>query len=94
MRRRLLLFLTAAIVLGAPSIMRAEPSPPTSLPKGSKPLSEILRPIEARSDFGYFDEVELEGGIYKIEFYTQDGSKQKMHIDPLPGTEREAGSKR
>jgi hypothetical protein len=36
----------------------AEAAPPA----GSKPLTEILRPIEARSDFAYFEEVELEDG--------------------------------
>jgi hypothetical protein len=90
MARRLFLLSMIAITLSAPTITLAEPSPS----KGSKPLSEILRPIEARSDFGYFDEVELEGGNYKIEYYTQDGSKQKIHIDPLTGSERDPGPKR
>ena len=50
-----------------------------------KPLTQILRPIEARSDFGYFEEVELEDGKYKIEYFTKDGSKQKIEVDPLTG---------
>jgi hypothetical protein len=56
-------------------------------PEGSKPLTEILRPIEARSDFAYFEEVELEDGKYKIEYFTKDGSKQKIEVDPLTGTQ-------
>ena len=54
-------------------------------PEGSKPLTEILRPIEARSDFAYFEEIELEEGKYKIEYFTKDGSKQKIEVDPLTG---------
>jgi hypothetical protein len=71
-----------AAMLCAPSIVLAEAAPP----EGSKPLTEILRPIEARSDFAYFEEVELEDGKYKIEYYTKDGSKQKIEVDPLTGT--------
>jgi hypothetical protein len=71
-----------AAMLCAPSIVLAEAAPP----EGSKPLTEILRPIEARSDFAYFEEVELENGKYKIEYFTKDGSKQKIEVDPLTGT--------
>ena len=69
------------LLLCAPSFVWAEAAPP----QGSKPLTEILRPIEARSDFGYFEEVELEDGKYKIEYFTKDGSKQKIEVDPLTG---------
>jgi hypothetical protein len=74
--------LLLAAMLCAPSVVGAEAAPP----EGSKPLTEILRPIEARSDFAYFEEVELEDGKYKIEYYTKDGSKQKIEVDPLTGT--------
>jgi hypothetical protein len=60
MGRRLFLLSTTAIALNAPSITLAEPSPP----KGSKSPSEILRPIEARSNFGYF---EVEGNIDSLQ---------------------------
>jgi len=70
-----------ALLLCAPSVAWAEAAPP----QGSKPLTEILRPIEARSDFGYFEEIELEDGKYKIEYFTKDGSKQKIEVDPLTG---------
>ena len=63
-------------------------------PEGSKPLTEILRPIEARPDFAYFEEVELEDGKYKIEYYTKSGSKQKIEVDPLTGTPREGAPAR
>jgi hypothetical protein len=90
MRPRLFVLLGVAALLCAPSIMRAEPS----LPEGSKPLTEILRPIEARADFAYFEEIELEQGSYKIEYYTKDGSKQKIEVDPLTGSQREPAPKR
>jgi peptidase YpeB-like protein len=70
-----------AVLLCAPSVVWAEAAPP----EGSKPLTEILRPIEARSDFAYFEEIELEEGKYKIEYFTKDGSKQKIEVDPLTG---------
>jgi hypothetical protein len=77
--------LWAALVLSVPSVVWAEAAPP----QGSKPLTEILRPIEARSDFAYFEEIELEDGRYKIEYYTKGGSKQKIEVDPLTGAPRE-----
>ncbi|MGB9056525.1 MAG: hypothetical protein WCC54_30070 [Pseudolabrys sp.] len=40
-----------AAMLCAPSIVLAEAAPP----EGSKPLTEILRPIETRPDFAYFE---------------------------------------
>jgi hypothetical protein len=69
------------LLLCAPSAAWAEAAPP----EGSKPLTEILRPFEARSDFAYFEEIELEEGKYKIEYFTKDGSKQKIEVDPLTG---------
>jgi hypothetical protein len=74
--------LLLAAMLCAPSVVGAEAAPP----EGSKPLTEILRPIETRPGFAYFEEVELEDGKYKIEYYTKDGSKQKIEVDPLTGT--------
>ena len=50
-------------------------------------------PIEARSDFGYFEEVELEDGKYKIEYFTKDGSKQKIEVDPLTGAPTPAAAR-
>ena len=76
MRPRLFVLLGVAALLCAPSIVRAEPS----LPEGSKPLTEILRPIEARADFAYFEEIELEQGSYKIEYYTKDGPIRRLRL--------------
>jgi hypothetical protein len=74
-----------AMALCAPTLVWAEAAPPA----GSKPLTEILRPLEAGSDFAYFEEIELEGGKYKIEYFKKDGSKQKIEVDPLTGAPSE-----
>jgi hypothetical protein len=66
---------------------------PTSPPKGSKPLSEVLRPIEAALISVILMKLNLKVESTKLST-TQDGSKQKIHIVPLTGTEREAGPKR
>jgi hypothetical protein len=65
-------------------------------PAGSKALTEILRPIETKPDFAYLEEVELEDGLYKIEYHTKDGKKQKIEVDPLTGPPARArrGAKR
>ena len=63
-------FLWAAM-LCAPSVVGAEAAPPA----GSKPLTEILRPIEGRSDFAYFEEVELEDGKTKSSTTQRTDSK-------------------
>jgi hypothetical protein len=76
-------------LLCAPSVVWAEAAPP----QGSKPLTEILRPIEARSDFAYFEEIELEEGKYKIEYFTKDGSKEKIEVDPLTGAPAPAAAR-
>jgi hypothetical protein len=85
MRRIPFELLWVALALCIPSAVWAEAAPP----EGSKPLTEILRPIETRPDFAYFEEVELEDGKYKIEYHTKSGSKQKIEVDPLTGTPRE-----
>jgi hypothetical protein len=85
MRQTPLELLWAALALCSPSLVWAEAAPPA----GSKPLTEILRPIETRPDFAYFEEVEFENGKYKIEYHTKSGSKQKIEVDPLSGAPRE-----
>jgi hypothetical protein len=74
-----LLFLVA---LASPS--RADPPPPAN----GKPLTEILRQIEAQAGFRYFDEVDWDDGVYKIEYHMQDGTKREVRIDPVTGAQR------
>lgn len=77
--------LLAALIIGLSGmIARADPPPP----QDAKPLSEILQGIEARADFGYFDEVEWDDGFYEVEYYTDTGTKKKIYIDPVSGTQR------
>lgn len=77
--------LVAALMLGlASTVARADPPPPAE----AKPLSEILRGIEAGADFGYFDEVEWDDGFYEVEFYTKTGTKKKIYIDPVSGDQQ------
>jgi hypothetical protein len=84
-----LLSLVSASLLCVPFVVWAE-----APPEGSKPLTEILRPIETGPDFAYFEEVEFESGKYKIEYYKKDGSKQKMEIDPMTGAPQESAPAR
>jgi len=57
-------------------------------PEGAKPLSEILRTIEARPDFHYFNEIEFEKGVYEIDYYTRAGAEVRLKIDPMTGNPR------
>jgi hypothetical protein len=79
----------AAIILvlawAAPAWADEEGPPP---PDTSKPLSAIVTQIEARPDFRYIGEVEFEHGLYKAEYYTKDGVKHKIYIDPETGKVR------
>jgi hypothetical protein len=90
MRLTPLVILGTAFALSVPSVASAEAAPPA----GSKALTEILRPIETKPDFAYFEEVELEDGLYKIEYHTKDGKKEKIEVDPLTGTPREGTQRR
>ena len=78
--------LLSAAAISAPSSTTAFAEPPP--PANATPLSEILQGIEARADFGYFDEVEWDDGFYEVEFYTNDGTKKKIYVDPVSGEQR------
>ena len=54
---------------------------------------KFLRPLEAGSDFAYFEEIELEGGKYKKSMFQKDGSKQKIEVDPLTGAPAPAAAR-
>lgn len=74
--------LVAALAGATPAF--AGPPPPD----GAKPLSDILAQVEQRPDFRYIDEAEFEHGSYKVEYYTKDGVKHKIYIDPATGKQR------
>jgi hypothetical protein len=69
----------------APAFADEEGPPP---PDNSKPLSTIVTQVEQRPDFRYVGEVEFEHGFYKVEYYTKDGVKHKIYIDPETGKVR------
>jgi hypothetical protein len=74
MRPRLFVLLGVAALLCAPSVMRAEPS----LPEGSKPLTEILRPIEARTDFAYLTKSNLNRGVTKLNITRRTSRRLRL----------------
>lgn len=73
-----------ALTFAAAASAFAGPPPP----EGSKPLSQIIGQVEQSPDFRYVDEVELDHGLYKVEYYTKDGVKHKIHVDPTTGKPR------
>ncbi|MGH7032006.1 MAG: PepSY domain-containing protein [Stellaceae bacterium] len=75
---------TLALAVACASPAFASPPPPD----GSKPLSDILAQVEQRPDFRYIDEAEFEHGSYKVEYYTKDGVKHKIYIDPATGKQQ------
>lgn len=81
---RILPITTIALAASAAAPAWAGPPPPDS----AKPLSTIVTQIEQKPDFRYIDEVEFEHGFYKVEYYTKDGVKHKLYIDPTTGKPR------
>ncbi|WIY52381.1 PepSY domain-containing protein [Devosia sp. YIM 151766] len=54
-------------------------------PEGVK-LSQIIAQIEQTADFHYLDEIEWKDrGYYEIEYYTRNGAKVEIRIDPASG---------
>jgi uncharacterized membrane protein YkoI len=57
-------------------------------PQNAKPLSEIIKAAEQRQDFRAVTEIEFDDGVYEVEYYTQDGAKKEVRIDPVSGAEK------
>lgn len=55
-------------------------------PAGAKPLSEIIRSLEARN-LGTITEIELDDGHWETEL-RKDGRKVRMNLDPKTGEAR------
>jgi hypothetical protein len=53
-------------------------------PAGAKPLSEIIKALEDQN-IGVITEVELDGGVWKIEVHHPDGSESDLKVDPISG---------
>lgn len=57
-------------------------------PQNATPLSEIIKTVEQRQDFQAITEIEFDDGVYEIEYYTTDGTKREVKIDPVSGSEK------
>ena len=57
-------------------------------PANAKLLSEIARSVEQRPDFQVFESLEFDDGVYKAEYYTKDGTKKEIRLDPISGVEK------
>lgn len=82
--KRSALALLGLLVAVAASPARADDRPPAA----GTSLSDIVKQIEARPDFRYVTEVELDDGFYEIEYVTRDGATRNLIIDPATGQER------
>lgn len=78
--RRLVLPLLAASVLALPAL--ANPPP------GAKPLSEIIRQLEASPDVGQIREVEWDDDAWEVTYVTRDGSRREVKLDPMTAQPR------
>ena len=82
-RSTLLVLIVCAGALVGPALAADRP------PANGKPLSEIVRTLEQREDFSYFDEIEWDDdGYWEVEYIAKDGSKRELKIDPVSGETR------
>ena len=55
-------------------------------PQDALPLSAIVTGLEAAYDIQFIDEIEWDDdGYWEVEFFTKDGAKVELRIDPLSG---------
>ena len=79
--RNSLIALTALLLLPAAAL--AQP------PADAMPLSQIIASIEGQADFGYIKEVDWDDdGYWEVEYYTRDGRKVDVRLDPMTGEPR------
>lgn len=58
-------------------------------PEGALPLSEIVTALESRYDIQFIDEIDWDDdGYWEVEFFTKDGTKVELRIDPVTGSPR------
>ena len=57
-------------------------------PANTKLLSDIARTVEQRADFQVFESLEFDDGVYKAAYYTKDGTKKEIRLDPISGAEK------
>ena len=74
------IFPMALALSAGPSL--AERTPPAQ----ALPLSEIVASLESQYDIQFIDEIEWDDdGYWEVEFFTQDGNKVELKIDPVTG---------
>ncbi|QPC85860.1 PepSY domain-containing protein [Mesorhizobium sp. NBSH29] len=81
--------LVAASTLAAPSPSGAQMRNHALPPENSLRLSEIITRVEQRDGFRFVDEVEWDrDGYYEVSYYTVDGAKVEIKLDPVTGSPR------
>ena len=80
----LLVLTLLAILLGTALLARAQETV-EGPPPGSLSLSEILRKVEGRPDFGFVQQITWQQGSYRIAYRTKDGTLRQMAADALTG---------
>lgn len=58
-------------------------------PADAMPLSAIVSALETQYDIQFIDEIEWDDdGYWEVEFYTNDGAKVELELDPVTGESR------
>jgi hypothetical protein len=58
-------------------------------PANAMPLSEIVSALEERFEIEFIDEIDWDDeGYWEIEFFTKDGAKVELRVDPVTGQPR------
>jgi hypothetical protein len=77
------IFPVALALSAAPALSDRTP------PAKALPLSAIITTLEARYDIRFIDEIEWDdAGYWEVEFFTHDGSKISLKLDPVTGEPR------
>jgi hypothetical protein len=64
----------------------AAPSLAQTPPENALPLSAIVSALEEQFDIEFIDEIDWDDdGYWDIEFFTKDGAKVELRIDPVTG---------
>jgi hypothetical protein len=58
-------------------------------PESALPLSAIVTALENQYDIQFIDEIDWdEDGYWEVEFFTKDGAKVELKINPVTGEAR------
>ncbi|TVP73366.1 MAG: PepSY domain-containing protein [Rhodobacteraceae bacterium] len=74
------IFPVALLLSAAPAL--ADRTPPAK----ALPLSAIVAALETEYEIHFIDEIEWDDdGYWEVEFFTQDGNRVELKIDPVTG---------